>query len=782
MSDLKEWIVTLHNKEDLEDFYNDMETEGGAITIPHRRMDVVHRRPISRNTHYMLTIEEAMLVKSDPRVWDVELAELVDLTTVPMGYTITNGEFDKSWTNDADDLNWGLLRHNEEDNRSNWGGDGTSLVTTDLTMTASGKNVDVVIVDGHIDPDHPEFAVNPDGSGGSRVVQYNWFQHTNEVSGGSNGTYVYDRSGSYTNSIDEDDNNHGCHCGGTVAGNTQGWARDANVYNISPYSTNPNSLSSSLMWDYIRAWHNSKPINTETGRKNPTITNNSYGSTIKSNATSAQDGYTSGVPTQVTYRGTTFNPGRDLTQAELQARGFYCPSNPATGGKMTIPYYFTSRQADMQDAIDDGIIIVASAGNAYWKITNSSDQDYNNQFKMLYNGVSYDWWLHRGTGSGAGYAPVIVVGATSNDRAEDKAPFSNVGSQVDVFAAGEAIQSSLHSGGVADGRNSSYRLGKYQGTSMSGPQVAGVLACLAESWPNMNQADAQTWIINNANDGKMQDTEADDPMDTNSLQGALNKYLRWKSQRPISGNISLKTLSYRPASGLVYPRRRIQQTKYAAPPASYSMSPAANNVDEGSPLTISVTTSNVSNGTTLYWKVNMTSDFAADAGNVNISSNSGSFQVTPLADESTEGSENFRVTLHTGSANGPQVATTSDIAINDTSQTPTFTPDYTITVNNNGSAGYVMSGTDRNGTVSGGSDNPTLAFNAGDKVRFSLNVSGHPFYLKTAQNTGQGDQISSGVTNNGAQSGNVDWTVGSAGTYYYICEFHASMTNSITVS
>ena len=587
MSELREWIVTLHRKEDLEDFYYDMENEGGGITIPHRRVELKNRRKISRNTHYMLTDEDAALVKADPRVWDVELAELVALTTKPQGYTITNGEFDKSWTDDASDINWGLLRHNEETNRNNWGGDGTSLVTTNLTMTASGKNVDVVIVDGHIDPAHPEFAVNPDGTGGSRVVQYNWFQHTNEVNGGSNGTYTYTPYVDSGNANRTNDNNHGCHCAGTVAGNTQGWARDANIYNISPYSTNPNSLSSGDMWDYIRAWHNSKEINEETGRKNPTITNNSYGSTIKTNASSATDGYNSGYVTRVNYRGTDYNPGRDLTVAELQARGFYAPSK-----SMTIPYYFTSRQADIQDAIDDGIIVVASAGNAYWKITDSTDQDYDNTYRMTYNGVDFTWYLHRGTGSGAGYAPVIVVGATSNDVAEDKAPFSNVGNQVDIFAAGEAIQSSVHekSGDIADPRNSSYNFDKYQGTSMSGPQVAGVLACLAESWPNMKQADAQTWLVNNASTDQMQDTEADDPMDLNSLQGAPNKYLRWVPQRPVDGNnFPFKTLSYRPTSGMVYPRRRIQQTQYVAPfdPESltYSATPAANNINEGSSLT-----------------------------------------------------------------------------------------------------------------------------------------------------------------------------------------------------
>jgi len=60
---LREWIVTLHNKEDLEDFYNDMETPGGNLYIPDRAVDLVNRREISRNTHYMLTDEEVEEVK-----------------------------------------------------------------------------------------------------------------------------------------------------------------------------------------------------------------------------------------------------------------------------------------------------------------------------------------------------------------------------------------------------------------------------------------------------------------------------------------------------------------------------------------------------------------------------------------------------------------------------------------------------------------------------------------------------------------------------------------------
>jgi hypothetical protein len=541
---MKEWIITLHNKNDLESFYEDMETPGGQLYIPGRAVQCSDKRPISRNTHYMLEDDEVDLIRQDPRVWDLDLKELVDLTTKP-AYKITNGDFAKDFNLDSGDTNWGLLRHVEELNRSNWGDPGTSLVVDDVEITSSGKNVDVVIVDGHIDPAHPEFAVNPDGTGGSRVVQENWFSH------GGSGTYVYDRSGSYINAADRNDNNHGCHCGGTVAGNTQGWARDANVYNISPYGTNPNGTVN--IWDYMREWHNTKPVNPVTGRKNPTISNHSYGSSIEVGYSGS---YNTGLVTRVNFRGVDFNPGRDLTAAELQARGFYAQS---TSG-FSIPNYFTSRFADIQDAIDDGIIVVCSAGNDAWKTVKSTDQDYNNSYYMTYNGSNYFWYLHRGTGSGAGFANAINVGAMSNNVAEDKAIFSNCGSQVDIFAAGEAIQSSLHSGYGPDARNSTYRLGKYQGTSMSGPQVAGVLAILAQQDPNMTQTEAQAWLDTVSTYDEMFDTEADDPMDTDSLQGAPNKILRWINQRPAAGkSFPVVNFKPRPTASIVWPRGRVRK-------------------------------------------------------------------------------------------------------------------------------------------------------------------------------------------------------------------------------
>ena len=140
---LHEYIVTLHNKDDLEQFYDDIETLESAVHIyetepsfPKRAVEVANRRIISRNTHYMLSHEEAQELKNDPRVWDVELAEMIELTTKPNGWTVTNVKFSKDNFTDATDVNWGLLRHSEDANRANWGSNGTNTYVDDITVTA----------------------------------------------------------------------------------------------------------------------------------------------------------------------------------------------------------------------------------------------------------------------------------------------------------------------------------------------------------------------------------------------------------------------------------------------------------------------------------------------------------------------------------------------------------------------------------------------------------------------------------------------------------------------
>ena len=225
----------------------------------------------------------------------------------------------------------------------------------------------------------------------------------------------------------------------------------------------------------------------------------------------------------------------------------------------------------------------------------------------------------------------------------------------------------------------------------------------------------------------------------------------------------------------------INDTSTGAASPTYDATPAATSINEGSALTINVSTANVSDGTTLYWTIlGNTGDFSTISDNFNITSNAGSFTVTPTADSTTENAaETFQVQIRTGSTSGTVVDTTDAITINDTSQTPAFSPDYNLSVSFVSTGYYTVAGSDSGGSVSG--DNPALTFNAGEKVRFNNSAySAHPLYIKTVQGTGTGNQAS-GVS--GAGTATVDWTIpAGSGTYYYQCSNHNNMYGTITVT
>ena len=105
---------------------------------------------------------------------------------------------------------------------------------------------------------------------------------------------------------------------------------------------------------------------------------------------------------------------------------------------------------------------------------------------------------------------------------------------------------------------------------------------------------------------------------------------------------------------------------------TYAISAAANNVDEGSPLSFTVTTQGVPNGTNLYWTVSTIDEFDPNSGSFVVADNTGTFSVTPTRDAVTEGAETFTASVRTGSISGSVVATSSSVTINDTSLDPTY--------------------------------------------------------------------------------------------------------------
>ena len=558
MSDLNEYIITCKSYDDLEDLYEDMETPGGSLYIPNRAVELVHRRTISRNTHYMLTEGEAAEIRKDRRVIACE-RPAKDRGLVPTPLWTQTGDFNKTTgTFSGDDRNWGLYRVVEGDSVANWGSDSTSEITNKtIVTTSSGKNVDVVIVDSHINPDHPEFAVNSDGTGGSRVNQYNWFQHSIDLGFVSTpDDYTYSTSGASPN------NNHGTHVAGTVAGNTQGWARDANIYNIAF----TDDLSGETNWDdmlidYIREFHYNKTANAATGRTNPTITNHSWGWSYANIQLSDI--------TSVTYRGTTTAVSGTNAQKKvtLEDNGVPVPANTYL---YRVPARVASLDADIQDAIDEGIIFVSSAGNSYWNCDTSTGDDYNNSI------VADGDTIYHSRGASPGSADnVICVGSIGSKVNEYKSNFSNWGERVDIWAPGSDIISAVYDSSsattensgsytpiVADSRNSSYHLASIDGTSMSSPQVCGVIACLAETEPNLTQAQALQYLKENSL-SELGTTGTINHSTYEARGDSHNRYLFLYQKRQKTGSIQPTVFGNRnpDSSGVKYPRTNRSVTK-----------------------------------------------------------------------------------------------------------------------------------------------------------------------------------------------------------------------------
>jgi len=594
IEDRVRYVVTLQNLDEQDNFYNEMESAGTRGYAPTRVVECAERMPTLRSTTYLLSTIEAARLELDPRVMAVEAhPEVSGIKPRPLGYEYS-AAWNKSSEAASDMKNWGLLRSTNRAQIPGWGIADPNQAAQIVT-TSTGKNVDVVVFDGNMLPAHPEYAVNADGTGGSRVNQINWWAYNPQVTGQAAGIYNYS-AGSNGN------NGHGMHVGGIMAGNTQGWARDSAIYNISPYGEQTNGSTTPTLAQlvaYIRYWHNSvKGINPATGRKNPTVVNMSFG--LSSNYFVGPFGFGLTFPnvSEINYRGTAYSypasapPGQTVTQATYNGR--WDPQTFLNAGiNLYFDYYelyeiallFSSGQdtASNQAIVDsmnanEGIIWCAAAGNDFDKSgVNSNNTDYNNTNNRLYavqGGVTplytpyYPYRLATpafaatGTPNTNDWKKVMVTANVGVDSDEGLSISSTVGDACDVCSPGTNIMSPYISAGVADPRNAAYYLDKLTGTSMASPQTAGLIACMMEQYPNATQMEARTYIKNFANNGVMYDANIQCPPDNPlfSLRGAPNQLSTYYPDRPPTGNPWPQSRFWlRPTSGSVYPRPTIQR-------------------------------------------------------------------------------------------------------------------------------------------------------------------------------------------------------------------------------
>ena len=501
-----EYIVTVADPKVWDELWDELTVDGlGDNFIPDRAVGVINERPFNDySAHFDLTDAEAEELRQDTRIVAVELqADQQD--DVSKGFVgVRPALYDKSNSTSANMKNWGLLRCTKSSNPFN----ASSSINGEFSYNLNGAGVDIVVIDSGVEPDHPEFAVNPDGTGGSRVVDFDW------SSLGVSGVYDSDFYGGYLG----DSDGHGSNCASIAAGNTCGWAMGAAIYSIRIFAGNSISeakyldeINSDLVFDLVRAFHLKKLAE---GNTRPTICTNSWG-------------YSS------SYSGMSYTVYRGVQYTATFRNKAYGQVNSSH------PYTLAYINAAVDNASAAGVIMVGAAGNSSHKIDVPGGLDYDNYYRYYsYENVYY----HRGM-SPTSAPSMITVGAVDNSGVEQKAYFSEAGPKVSVYAPGTMIMGAYankpyRTSAVADPRKPGFYLNKISGTSQAAPQVTGVLACVLQARPTMSPSEAKQFILNEGARNVLYEGSAFTYTDTAATQGGINNLLRMPFTNSKRGGIT----------------------------------------------------------------------------------------------------------------------------------------------------------------------------------------------------------------------------------------------------
>lgn len=504
---MKEYIITVKDPAVWDTgLWDELTTDGlGDNFIPKRAIEVLNERPFNDfSAHFNLTDEEATAIAQDSRIAFVELnADLQPGVIKEHFGTRATYAYDKSNLTTATMKNWGLLRSSRPTNPFT----SSTTVSTGFTYNLDGTGVDIIVIDSGVESGHPEFAVNPDGSGGSRVVDFNW------ASLGVPGTPTGASIGGYLG----DSDGHGSNCASIAAGNTCGWASGATIYSLRIFggshirsSSFLGAIDSNICFDLVRAFHLAKRA---AGNMRPTICTNSWG----------YRSFYSGMISTV-WRGSTYSTtSRNSTYGQVNS--FH-------------PYVVNYLDVSATNCSNAGVILVGAAGNYRHKIDVAGGQDYDNYYNSNY-GVTY---YHRGS-SPTRADGFINVGAIDNTTAEQKVNFSETGPRVDVYSPGTMIMGayanrSYITYAVADPRNSTYHLNKISGTSQACPQVTGMLATVLQARPAMTPAEAKQFVVDCSIKNTIVEGSSTAYSSTTYLQGGNNRILKTPFTSPNRGGIT----------------------------------------------------------------------------------------------------------------------------------------------------------------------------------------------------------------------------------------------------
>lgn len=158
----------------------------------------------------------------------------------------------------------------------------------------------------------------------------------------------------------------GTHCTPCMAltyGRTQGWAYNANKWALNLYGTYGSDIEPGF--DIQKIFHNTKPVNSKYGTKNPTVSSNSWGYRASKGSNPGWYHFRDDAP--VTYAGTGAEPqfiSHMGSQGDL--------------GRWKSEMKTNSLTTALDELIDSGVLFVCAAGNSNQKQVNWDHPDFNN--------------------------------------------------------------------------------------------------------------------------------------------------------------------------------------------------------------------------------------------------------------------------------------------------------------------------------------------------------------------------------------------------------------------
>ena len=572
--------------------HNALIVDSNEDGIPDRKVtcsDTKEHSP-TRGT-YWLTEEEAIGISTHPQVKWIELSP----TDYPYSYPEPEPDTKRfrgnvkvyrdlgsnpppgiATASEENRTNWAVKRVGIKTNGDSWPNvvGNPAVINSDVSFSLTGKNVDLIIQDSGVLQYHPEFI---DGEGKSRVrdvildgpyyIDPNYFTSNNltytkpdgrigittlsahawwENSGSRSAAFsslgaipipnnytVANAlgTGGLTHSMTS---SHGTGCAGLSGGKNFGLAFEAELWTISIFS--PANINTDSSYDAIKILHQNKPINTATGRKNPTVVNGSWG---------YFGGFNSGTTVNYSFKGSTGSfIGYNSSSTGVQAL-----AEGLQGGQYYNRQFSTSSASNSVDTagdemVDAGVIFITSAGNNNQRLGIGNDDPHINDYLTSLNGgdsrtgfpsasqsgtkpVGHVKWIHpqrNGYDSVNDLYSSIVVGAmdeyVTDDYKERKASYSNNGPAIDVYApADETISAGISGLGDTnyDRYNSDFVDMFFNGTSAAAPVVAGLVALFLQSKPDATSAEVKDFIKGHGSQ-KLSTTEWEDtyPNDTDA--------------------------------------------------------------------------------------------------------------------------------------------------------------------------------------------------------------------------------------------------------------------------